>query len=171
MVGTTRLDQQLYTCRAIANIGCQAVMLDIHDVSPDRRNRFKQTSQPAGLVFDGREYMQITSLTNHPALDNVSQKLQVHIAAAEQTNSSPLPEAFMLKKRSKTCGTAWLYEDFHTGKQQQNRLRDGIIRDSNNIIRVALDIPKRTLAWCFDCNSIGDGVNGKLAWNQVASSK
>ena len=58
-------------------------MLHIHDVSPYRRNRFKQTCQPTGLVLNCREYMQITPLTNHPALDDVGQKFQIHIAAAE----------------------------------------------------------------------------------------
>ena len=127
MVRSARLNQKLNARRTVANIGCQPVVLDIHDIPTDGCHRFKQTSQPAGLVFHRCENVEIAPLTNHPALDDVSQQLQIHIPAAEQTNRTSLPQPFVLKERRKTRSAAWLHEDFHPRKQQQNCLRDGVV--------------------------------------------
>ena len=73
----------------------------------------------------------------------------------------------MLKKCCQACRAAWFNKHLHTRQKQQNRLRNRIIGDRNNIIRVALDIPKCPLTWRFNRDAIGDCIYGQLAWNEV----
>ena len=113
MLSATRLNQELNTRCAITDIGCQPVMLDIHDIATNSCNGIQQTCKPAGLILHGSEDVEIAALPNHPALNNVGQQLEVHIAAAEQTNRASLSKAFVLKKCGKTCRAAWLNKDFH----------------------------------------------------------
>ena len=113
MLSTARLNQKLDTRRAIANIGCQPVMLDIHDIAPHGCNGIKQTCEPAGLILDRSKDVEIAPLPNHPALNNVSQQLEVHIAATKQTNRTSLAKAFVLKKCCQTCRAAWFNKHLH----------------------------------------------------------
>src|SRR5262245_4028039 len=159
MIVTPRLQDQVDLDSADLQVGEGAVVGHFEDVCADGRRVLADAGQFAGAVAAQNADANHASVLGQAALDDLRQQVRINVASADDHRDVLIfnPGDLVEENRGQPGGASAFDDGLFDFEQFQDRARDLVFADSDDVVNVTSGDFDGAIASAFDGQAVGDG--------------
>jgi hypothetical protein len=136
------------------------MVLDRDDVRALAREQREQLHELARPVGNARPHDEVAAADRQPVTHHGDQQRRVDVAAGEEHAHRPFAADLPRQERGEPGRSRALDDELRPLEQEQDRLRDLLVADVDDVVQELVEDPPRQLALPLDEDSVRDRVAG-----------